>query len=308
MTGTKFSDPERTAAGERRASVPLAALRTLWFNTGTLCNVTCAGCYIESSPLNDRLVYLGRAEAAAFLDEARLRCPELVEIGFTGGEPFMNREVPAMMRDALAGGWRVLMLTNAMRPMQRAAADLLGLQRDFPGRLTMRVSLDHHTEAGHEAVRGAGTWAPAIAGLRFLAAHGFDVAVAGRTRWDETTDSLRDGYQALFDALGLALQARDPARLVLFPEMDAAREVPEISEGCWGIFGKQPSDVMCASSRMIVKRRGAAAPAVVSCTLLPYEAGFELGGTLAEAAVPVRLNHRLCAQFCVLGGGSCSPG
>ena len=46
----KFRDPDITARGERRASVALGALDTLWFNTGTLCNVTCRNCYIESSP------------------------------------------------------------------------------------------------------------------------------------------------------------------------------------------------------------------------------------------------------------------
>ena len=60
----KFQDPFLTATGERRARVPLRALETVWFNTGTLCNLTCQHCYIESSPKNDRLVYLTAAEVA----------------------------------------------------------------------------------------------------------------------------------------------------------------------------------------------------------------------------------------------------
>lgn len=303
----RFSDPDLTAAGERRASVPLSGLRTLWFNTGTLCNIACAGCYIESSPANDRLIYLTRAEARRFLDEARIRHPELREVAFTGGEPFMNRDAPGMIADALDAGHRVLVLTNAMRPMQRHGDALLRLHQAHPGRLAVRVSLDHHAPARHEAVRGPRTWAPAMAGLRFLAAHGFDLAVAGRTVWDEDEASLRAGYRALFTQIGLPVDAGDPARLVLFPEMGGAREVPEISERCWGVLGKTPDSVMCASSRMVVKRRGAGQPAVVSCTLLPYDEAFELGGTLEEAAGAVRLNHRHCAEFCVLGGGSCSP-
>ena len=63
---------------------------------------------------------------------------------------------------------------------------------------------------------------------------------------------------------------------------------------------------MCASSRMVVKRKGADKPAVLSCTLVPYDNAFELGASLAEAARPVKLNHRYCARFCVLGGASCS--
>jgi hypothetical protein len=73
--------------------------------------------------------------------------------------------------------------------------------------------------------------------------------------------------------------------------------------------------MMCASSRMVVKRKGAAAPAVLPCTLLPYDRGFEMGTTLADAARAdggmfehgaVKLCHPHCARFCVLGGGTCS--
>ena len=46
----KFADPDVTAKGERRARVALAALRTLWINTGSLCNITCRNCYIEFEP------------------------------------------------------------------------------------------------------------------------------------------------------------------------------------------------------------------------------------------------------------------
>jgi hypothetical protein len=54
----KFRDPFVTATGEPRAQVALQRLETLWLNTGTLCNLACATCYIESSPTNDALVYL----------------------------------------------------------------------------------------------------------------------------------------------------------------------------------------------------------------------------------------------------------
>ena len=57
---------------------------------------------------------------------------------------------------------------------------------------------------------------------------------------------------------------------------------------------------------MVVKRKGAEKPAVLACTLLPYEAEFELGTTLEDAEKAVALNHPHCAKFCVLGGASCS--
>lgn len=302
----KFSDPELTASGERRASVQLKRLETVWFNTGTLCNLACENCYIESSPTNDRLVYLTRAEVYRFLAEAASRNPPPAEIGFTGGEPFMNPDILGMIDDSLAARFKVVILTNAMKPMQRLKEPLRDLNRRFSNRLTLRVSLDHYEPAGHEKLRGSGSWERTIDGLLWLARNGIDVTVAGRTVWDENEAAMRRGYRALFTELGLAIDVDDPSRLVLFPEMTAAGDVPEVTERCWDILGKSPDSMMCASSRMIVKRKGADRPSVVSCTLLPYDSAYELGTSLAEAAQAVKLNHRYCAQFCVLGGASCS--
>ncbi|HYD38998.1 MAG TPA: radical SAM protein [Allosphingosinicella sp.] len=292
----KFRDPDFTAKGERRARVALGRLETLWINTGTLCNLTCRTCYIESSPTNDSLVYPTLAEIEPFLDEAAALGTR--EIGFTGGEPFMNRELVAMIAAALGRGFEVLVLTNAMRPMRRFEAALAALPRD---RLVLRVSLDHHDRAVHEAERGAGTWDKAIDGLLWLAANGFRIAIAGRRLPGEDQPAARAGYAALFERLGLAVE-----HLVLFPPMDATADVPEISESCWDILHVSPSAMMCASSRMVVKAKGAERPHVVACTLLPYDPQFALGPTLADASREVSLNHPHCARFCVLGGASCS--
>ncbi|MBM3487503.1 MAG: radical SAM protein [Alphaproteobacteria bacterium] len=304
----KFRDPRLTAKGERRASVALAGLKTLWFNTGTLCNLTCGNCYIESSPVNDRLVYLTATEVAAYLDEIAALGLATEEIGITGGEPFMNPEIIAILEEALARGFRVLVLTNAMRPMMKHASALAALNARLGARLAIRVSIDHYGPALHELERGARSWKPTIEGLQWLARNGFTVYVAGRTAWGEAEESLRRGYGRLFAELGVAIDAEDPAELVLFPEMDAGLDVPEITEACWGILDVSPDAMMCASSRMVVKRKGAAAPAVVPCTLLPYDTQFEMGARLADARAPVALNHPHCARFCVLGGGACSKG
>ncbi|HEY7609169.1 MAG TPA: radical SAM protein [Alphaproteobacteria bacterium] len=306
LDARKFRHPDVTAKGEARASVALARLETLWFNTGTLCNLTCTNCYIESSPSNDALAYLTPAEVAAYLDEVAALGWPVREIGFTGGEPFMNPGIMAMLEDALARGFDVLVLTNAMKPMQRHKAGLLALKQRFGARLTLRVSVDHYAPTLHELERGQRSWAPMREGLAWLAENGFSLAIAGRTVWKESEEKLREGYQRLFRELGLVLDAKDPARLVLFPEMDATLDVPEITTACWGILGVHPDAMMCASSRMVVKRKGAGRPAVVACTLLPYDRQFEMGPLLADAAGAVKLNHPHCARFCVLGGGSCS--
>ena len=302
----KFRDPATTADGARRARVQLQSLQTLWINTGTLCNLACTNCYIESTPLNDRLVYIGADEVAAYLDEIEQQRLGTGLIGFTGGEPFMNPQLPAMLEDTLGRGLRALVLTNAMKPMRRFEQQLLALRERHGGRLTLRVSIDHYTQDLHELERGPRSWQPTLDGLAWLVRNGFSIDIAGRLYSGEAEGTVRAGYARLFAQNGVPVDAGDPAALVLFPEMDSTVDVPEITEDCWRLLGKSPADVMCASSRMVVKRKGAERPAVLACTLLAYDPQFELGATLAEAAGSVALNHAHCAKFCVLGGASCS--
>jgi len=310
----KFSDPDVTAKGERRASVPLSGVQTLWFNTGTLCNIECENCYILSSPTNDALVYITVAEVVDYLDQIDARRKvaahkwPVEEIGFTGGEPFMNVDMIPMAEAALSRGYRVLILSNAMQPMMRPRVQegLLKLVAQYGDQLTLRISLDHYTEKLHDVERGAGSYAKAMEGVRWLAENGFRLDAAGRTCWDESEDEAREGYKEMFAREGVPIDAHDPSRCILFPEMDEKVEVPEITTDCWGILNVDPKDVMCATSRMVVKRRGAEKPAVLACTLLAYDDEFELGETLKEAERPIKLNHAHCAKFCVLGGGSCT--
>ncbi len=302
----KFRDPDITATGARRASVAFQALQTLWFNTGTLCNLTCVTCYIESSPRNDRLVYLASEEVVQFLDEIAANGWTTEEIGFTGGEPFMNPHMMPMLEAALSRGFRVLVLTNAMRPMMKLTNRLVDLKEGFGQKLVLRVSLDHYTQKLHEMERGPNTWGSALEGLQWLSDNGFTVRVAARTRWGEPEAQMRRGFAHLFAERGLRVNATDPLELVLFPEMDERLDVPEITEACWEILGVDPGSVMCATSRMVVKRKGDDFPVVVPCTLLPYDPRFEMGRTLRASTGTVKLTHPHCARFCVLGGGSCS--
>ncbi|MCB1437848.1 MAG: radical SAM protein [Rhodobiaceae bacterium] len=317
LRADKFTDPDVTADGKTRASVALAGLRTLWINTGTLCNIACTNCYIDSSPRNDRLAYFTAEDARALYDEiAQLGLPTR-EIAFTGGEPFLNPDMLEMAGEALKRGFSVLILTNAMTPMQRPHIQkgLEDLRARHGARLTLRVSLDHYSRELHEKERGAGTFDNAVAGLDWLAQKGFKLAVAARTCWGESEDSTRAGFAALFAGRGYGIDAADREQLVLFPEMNERADVSEITTECWGILGLRPEAMMCASSRMAVRRKGAGHITVLPCTLIAYDPAFDMGASLAEAAIAdggnfsagaIKLNHPHCARFCVLGGGACS--
>ncbi len=304
----KFKDPFVTAKGETRASVPWDHLKTLWLNTGSLCNIECANCYIESSPTADHFSYLRPSDVEPYLDEIDTMGIGPVEIGMTGGEPCMNPAFPKLCEMILGRGHSLLVLTNAMKPMMRPRVQnaILELEKIYPGKMTFRASLDHFSAKGHDEERGAGSFDIALIGLKWLSQNGIALNIAGRSMFSESEGAARTGYAELIQKQGWPIDAANPADLMLFPEMDDKVDVPEITTDCWNILNVHPEAMMCANSRMVVKRKGAKAPTLLSCTLLWDDAQFEMGTTLKESLTPVQLNHPHCAKFCVLGGASCS--
>lgn len=304
----KFQNPLVTAKGEKRAAVYFRELKTLWFNSGSLCNIECANCYIQSSPTADHFIYLTPTDMAPYLDEIDVMGPKRVEIAFTGGEPYLNPHMIRLSEMALERGHELLVLTNAMKPMMRPRVQkgLLDLQNRFPDKMTLRVSLDHFSRQGHDQERGAGSFDIALKGIRWLTDGGFTLNIAGRAMFAESEEAARIGYAALIKEQGWDIDAYDPAQTILFPEMDENADVPEITNACWGILDVHPDNMMCATSRMVVKRKGEDRPAVLACTLLWDDPQFETGKALKDSLGPVKLNHPHCAKFCVLGGASCS--
>jgi len=299
----KFENKNFTADNKVRAFIESKKLKTLWFNTGTLCNLTCKNCYIESSPKNDRLSYLSFDEFKKFVNESIQNEMGTEEIGFTGGEPFMNKDIFKMIKYSLDNGFKTLVLTNAMKPMMNNKNDLNKLNHL---NLTIRVSIDHYNKDKHEQIRGPNSWDPMIEGLKWLSENKFNYCLATRLMWNEDEETTRRNFKKFIDQYQLTLDVENKNQLVTFEEMDEKQDTPEITTECWGILNKNPDTVMCSTSRMIVKKKGNENPSVIACTLLPYKQEFDLGDSLKESMKKIYLNHPHCSKFCVLGGSSCS--
>lgn len=304
MTDQKFKDLKVTAKGEERAYVDLQNYKTLWFNTGTLCNLSCQNCYIESSPTNDRLVYISDQEVQEYLNEIKEQSLETTMIGLTGGEPFLNPMIISIMKNILKSGFEVLVLTNALRVLKKHHQSLIELKDEFNDKLHLRISLDHHTQELHEKERGTNTFIKTLEEIKWLHDNGFNISIASRSLGEETIEESKNAHNQLLNNYGIKLDLNE--KFVVFPEMKSDKELPEITTQCWNILKKSPGDQMCASERMIVKRKGQDKPVVMPCTLLAYDDEFVLGTSLRDADKRVYLNHRFCAEFCVLGGASCS--
>ena len=185
---SKFQNKFLTADNQKRAFINTQKIKTLWFNTGTLCNLACKGCYIDSSPKNDRLAYLSIDEFKSFVNESIQNKMGTEQIGFTGGEPFMNRDIFKMIKYSLENDFKTLVLTNAMKPMLNNKSDLFKLNHL---NLTIRVSIDHYSKDKHEQIRGPNSWAPMIEGLKWLSNNKFNYCLATRLMWNEDEKTTR---------------------------------------------------------------------------------------------------------------------
>lgn len=154
--------------------------------------------------------------------------------------------------------------------------------------------------------RGDGSFQKAVDGLNWLAKNKFDIHIAGQASFANTEENAKAGYADLIRQHNWHIDASNPTHVMLFPEMGEQIDVPEITTACWGILNVHPHTMMCATSRMVVRRKGEDVPAVLACTLLWDDVQFETGKTLKDSLGPIALNHPHCAKFCVLGGTSCS--
>jgi uncharacterized Fe-S cluster-containing radical SAM superfamily protein len=167
----------------------------LWLYSNFDCNLACDYCCARSSP---------RAAARRIpVETARRACEEFAGLGgreilITGGEPFLDPDLPALVETAAR--WApVTILTNAMvlsRGSRRRMLDALD-----PARVTMQVSLDSGTPALHDRHRGAGSFQRARAGIATLRELDFRVRVAATV--DQADAAEEDAFHALLDTDGI---------------------------------------------------------------------------------------------------------
>jgi MoaA/NifB/PqqE/SkfB family radical SAM enzyme len=142
---------------------PNPSLRYLELQVTDRCNLRCRHCYLPRGRGRDLPVPL----VASLLEE--FEAMQGLRLLVSGGEPLLHprfRELNDLLRDRL---FRSVLLTNG-----------LGLDRETAGELAaaeVQVSLDG-LEAGHDALRGPGTFRRAVEAIRILREAGKDVSVA----------------------------------------------------------------------------------------------------------------------------------
>ncbi|MGZ8833447.1 MAG: radical SAM protein [Thermoanaerobaculia bacterium] len=282
------------------AHVPLIALDTLWFQVaGTLCNIECTHCFISSSPQNRSHGMLSLADVERRLAEAR-------ELGvreyyFTGGEPFMNRDMLAILEVTLRQG-PATVLTNGMLLRPEICARLRELFDASEYSLDIRVSLDGFDPQSHDAIRGRGVWDKVMDGLRNLAAAGLNPVITVTTAavGIESGDG-RSRFLDLIRGFGFARP-----RLKVLPLFRiGAEEQRTRAYADWERISSEmlkdgdAAKLQCSSCRMVTSK------GVYVCPILIEQPEARMGESIGETLRPFPLRYGAC-HTCWVDGVTCT--
>jgi pyruvate-formate lyase-activating enzyme/diadenosine tetraphosphatase ApaH/serine/threonine PP2A family protein phosphatase len=160
----------------------------LWVYTNFHCNLACDYCVVASSP-RARRRSLGAARFRELVDEALAE--GFRELYVTGGEPFLEPEIVAMLEYA-SDRLPTVVLTNAMVFTGRRRRELARLA----GRpsLVIQTSLDGARAATHDTWRGTGSFERAMSGIEYAHELGLPlrVAMTETPQNRDEVDELRD--------------------------------------------------------------------------------------------------------------------
>ncbi|HEV8585655.1 MAG TPA: radical SAM protein [Methylomirabilota bacterium] len=270
---------------------PFVALSSLWLLvTGTLCNLRCAHCLNASGPDDPWLPTLDAAVARRALAEAEAL--GVREVYFTGGEPFLHREILPLVEASL-GVAATTVLTNGTVMTDALADALAGLARGARYSLEIRVSLDAPDPETNDRVRGRGTWERAVRTLRALDARGL-LPIVTATEIAGGPDTYAR-FRALLTGLGIT---RPRVKILpVFPVGRALAAGPRLH--ATDLDGFDRATLQCAETRVV------AADGVYACPILAGLPGARLSdGGLAAALRPAALYHPACVT-CHRTGATC---
>lgn len=281
-------------------SVPLESLDELWFQvSGTLCNLRCAHCFISCSPHNDSFGYLSLAEVERRLEES---VPLGVkEYYFTGGEPFLNRDIVPILKSTLKYG-PATVLTNATVLKPQWLEELREAERETVYSLEFRVSIDGPTAKINDPIRGEQTFERAMYGVRLLVKHGFLPIITMTRTWDEADEK---GVLAQFGDV-LREQGYTRPRLKVLPRLQIGAEAkrttgygPHDRVTTAMMDGFDHSQLICTHSRVITDC------GIYVCPILLDSPTANMGQNLAVSMRPFELKHGACFT-CYQYGAICT--
>jgi sulfatase maturation enzyme AslB (radical SAM superfamily) len=291
-----------TAELRDSSSVPrveLQQLDTIWFQVGgTVCNLACTHCFISCPPTNHAHEMMGLEEIDAYLQEgASLGVKEYY---FTGGEPFLNRDMEAILARTLEFG-PATVLTNGLPLDPGRCSRLAALAAASEYSLDLRVSMDGYSAEANDPIRGSGTFDRILSGVSNLAAVGINPVLTVTEVLDANGSAAgKEKFVELLRQIGI-----DKPRLKILPVFRLGAEVERGSayESWQRLRAGDALDdgwghLQCSSSRMVTDQ------GVWVCPILINEPGAKMGETITDTLEAFPLAHSAC-WTCHVYGVSC---
>lgn len=269
--------------------VQLESLDTLWFQVGgTRCNLACTHCFISCSPTNHTHDFLSLAEVESYLEEAVGL--GVKEFYFTGGEPFLNPEMEAIVEAALRVG-PTTVLTNGLllnRDRCQRLAEL-AVASDFS--LDLRISMDGYSAETNDPIRGEGTFERILTGATNAEGAGLNpVLTVTEVHADNGSTGGRERFLELLRDRGIARP-----RLKILPVFqlgaEAERDKPYEE---WQTLTVEDTPcsgwehLQCSTCRMVTDQ------GVWVCPILVNEPEGRMGERLADTLDAFPLGHPAC--------------
>ena len=279
-------------------SVPLLALDTLWFQVaGTLCNIECTHCFISSSPHNHSHAMMTLGDVKRWLADAKRL--GVREYYFTGGEPFMNRDMLAILAATLQQG-PATVLTNGMLLREETCTELRRLFRESDYSLELRVSLDGFDRTSHDAIRGAGVWDRVMTGLRNLAAVELNPVITVTTAAEgiASTDG-RTRFLELIRSFGFTRPRLKVLPLFRIGAEERRSRAYEDWERLSALNDSDAAKLQCSSCRMVTSK------GVYVCPILIEQPEARMGDSLEGTLRPFPLKFGAC-HTCWVEGVTCT--
>ncbi len=278
----------------------LDALDNLWFQvSGTLCNIVCEHCFISCSPKNHNFEFMSYDQVESYLEESvKLGVKEYY---FTGGEPFMNKDIIKILRKTLEYG-PATVLTNGMLIKEHHAKSLKEISDNSIYSLELRVSIDGYTEKMNDDIRGKGVFKKAMAGVKLLVDSRFLPIITITKTWeDKEDDKVLNGFFSTLKTYGYFRP-----RIKILPSIKIGKEAVRTKGYDEYEFvtnemmvDYEISNLICANSRIATSK------GVYVCPILIDSPDAKLGGSLEESMKPYELKHQAC-YTCYLFGAICS--
>lgn len=277
---------------------PLSHLDTVWFQVaGTLCNLACSHCLVSASPTNETHGMLSLESVRRHL--SRARSLGVRAYYFTGGEPFLNPELEAILEETLRQG-PATVLTNGLTLDPARCARLSAMARAADYSLDIRVSIDGYDADDNDAIRGAGTYRRILRGIANLSTAGLNpILTVTEVCSGAGNNAGRERLLGLLREQGVA-----KPRLKILPVFRIGAEAERGGAyRDWQRLRREDAErwdhLQCSDSRMVTSR------GVWVCPILVNDPAARMGADLADALRPYPLAHQAC-WTCHVEGATCA--